>query len=116
MLHEKEVTPPHVAQWRVSVHAHSDVSCSDCHRAHHDLPPGTPTVTPPQQTSRPAQDKLVHNAALSKRDSSVHTAASNSAPEPAKTKKPSTARDLSESRSGLSRRLLSVSPGLAPNE
>ena len=31
----------------------------------------------------------MHNAALSKRDSSVHTAASNSAPEPAKTKKPS---------------------------
>ena len=36
----KEVTPPHVAQWRTSVHAHKDVSCSDCHRAHHDAPQG----------------------------------------------------------------------------
>lgn len=46
--HEKEVTPPHVAQWRTSIHANSKVSCSDCHRAHHDVPSGTPAVTPPQ--------------------------------------------------------------------
>ena len=72
--HEKEVVPPHVAQWRTSVHAHEDVSCSDCHRAHHDLPKGTPTVTPPRETSRPRQDKLAQNATAQKLDPLVRPA------------------------------------------
>ena len=32
-------------QWRTSKHAHCGVSCVDCHRAHYDVPPGTPVVT-----------------------------------------------------------------------
>jgi DmsE family decaheme c-type cytochrome len=30
--------------WRTSAHAAGGVSCTDCHTAHYDVPPGTPTV------------------------------------------------------------------------
>jgi DmsE family decaheme c-type cytochrome len=61
--HEKEVTPSHVAQWRTSTHANKNVSCSDCHTAHHDVPPGTPIVNPEQAAvSPPASNKLVKSA------------------------------------------------------
>jgi DmsE family decaheme c-type cytochrome len=29
-------------QWRTSKHAHKGVSCTDCHNAHYNVPPGTP--------------------------------------------------------------------------
>jgi DmsE family decaheme c-type cytochrome len=32
-------------QWRTSKHAHCGVSCTDCHRGHYDVRPGTPAVT-----------------------------------------------------------------------
>lgn len=45
--HEKNETGeevPHVATWRVSAHAHNEVACTDCHRAHYLVPVGTPLV------------------------------------------------------------------------
>jgi DmsE family decaheme c-type cytochrome len=32
------------AQWRTSVHAQRGVTCTDCHKAHYNLPPGTPAT------------------------------------------------------------------------
>lgn len=39
------------ARYRTSVHAHSGVSCTDCHRAHYNVPPGTPATTQPGETA-----------------------------------------------------------------
>jgi DmsE family decaheme c-type cytochrome len=39
--HEQDACSPGV-KWRTSTHAHSEVSCTDCHRAHYNIPPGTP--------------------------------------------------------------------------
>jgi DmsE family decaheme c-type cytochrome len=36
------------AQWRRSKHAHCGVTCISCHRAHHEVPPGTPATTEPK--------------------------------------------------------------------
>ena len=45
--HETEkVIPQHVAEWRTSIHANKGLSCSDCHVSHHDVPRGTPAITP----------------------------------------------------------------------
>lgn len=35
---------PCVLRWRTSVHAQKEVTCTDCHRAHYLIPPGTPSV------------------------------------------------------------------------
>jgi DmsE family decaheme c-type cytochrome len=72
---KNQLVPPHAAQWRTSVHAHKGVSCSDCHRAHHDVPKGVPAVTLPQESSRPPQDKLAGNSATRKADPLVRPAA-----------------------------------------
>lgn len=42
--HEQDACSPG-AEWRTSVHAHEGVSCTDCHRAHYSVPPGTPATT-----------------------------------------------------------------------
>jgi DmsE family decaheme c-type cytochrome len=43
--HEQNQCEPD-ASWRTSTHAHSGVSCTDCHTAHYNLPPGTPKYDP----------------------------------------------------------------------
>ena len=35
------------SRWRVSTHAHNRVTCTDCHRGHYNVPPGTPAYTEP---------------------------------------------------------------------
>ena len=40
---QKAPGPP-VPTWRISAHAHTGVACSDCHRAHYLVPPGTSAV------------------------------------------------------------------------
>ena len=55
--------------WRTSVHAHKQVSCTDCHQAHYDVPPGTPPVdsltrlgpgqVPPEPTVRPVSHQAL---------------------------------------------------------
>ena len=40
------------SQWRVSTHAHRGVGCVDCHRAHYDVPHGTPATTQPTNAVR----------------------------------------------------------------
>jgi DmsE family decaheme c-type cytochrome len=39
--HEQNACAPG-PKWRTSAHAHSGVSCTDCHKAHYNVPPGTP--------------------------------------------------------------------------
>ncbi|HEY4760318.1 MAG TPA: cytochrome c3 family protein, partial [Thermoguttaceae bacterium] len=39
-------------QWRTSRHAHCGITCVECHRAHYNVPPGTPATTQPGQTQR----------------------------------------------------------------
>lgn len=38
-------------QWRTSKHAHCGVTCVDCHRAHYNVPAGTPATTVPSVAS-----------------------------------------------------------------
>jgi DmsE family decaheme c-type cytochrome len=40
------------ARYRTSRHAVCGVSCTDCHRAHYNVPPGTPATTDPNQTTQ----------------------------------------------------------------
>ncbi|HYW80458.1 MAG TPA: multiheme c-type cytochrome, partial [Thermoguttaceae bacterium] len=42
--HEDNACSPG-ARWRTSVHAHKGVSCTDCHRAHYNVPYGTPATS-----------------------------------------------------------------------
>ncbi len=52
--HEEDQCAPG-AQWRTSRHAYCRVTCTDCHRGHYNVPPGTPATTEPAETSaRPA--------------------------------------------------------------
>jgi DmsE family decaheme c-type cytochrome len=44
--HEQNQCTPG-AQWRTSKHAHCGVTCVDCHRAHYNVPAGTPATTVP---------------------------------------------------------------------
>lgn len=44
--HEEHQCAPG-AQWRFSKHAHCGVACTDCHRSHYNVPPGTPATTEP---------------------------------------------------------------------
>lgn len=44
--HQENVCAPG-ANWRTSVHAHNNVSCTDCHRGHYNVPPGTQATTEP---------------------------------------------------------------------
>jgi DmsE family decaheme c-type cytochrome len=39
------------ARWRTSRHAYCGVTCVDCHRAHYNVPPGTPATTEPGATA-----------------------------------------------------------------
>ena len=43
-------------KWRTSTHAHKGVSCVDCHRAHYNVPVGTPATTEPGDTARNTWD------------------------------------------------------------
>lgn len=40
-----------VPAWRISAHAHQGVACTDCHRAHYLIPPGTPPVDEVEETA-----------------------------------------------------------------
>jgi DmsE family decaheme c-type cytochrome len=40
-----------VPTWRVSGHAHNGIACTDCHRAHYLVPPGTPAVEGVEETA-----------------------------------------------------------------
>lgn len=49
---------PCVQNWRTSAHLHNGISCTDCHRAHYNVPLGTPPVdettgVDPDQQVRP---------------------------------------------------------------
>jgi DmsE family decaheme c-type cytochrome len=39
--HQNDACAP-AQKWRASAHAHSGVSCTDCHKNHYNVPPGTP--------------------------------------------------------------------------
>jgi DmsE family decaheme c-type cytochrome len=45
--HEQNACTPG-ALWRTSTHAHNRVTCTDCHRGHYNVPPGTPPTTEPE--------------------------------------------------------------------
>ncbi|MFH1267522.1 MAG: cytochrome c3 family protein [Planctomycetota bacterium] len=44
---------PHLAisTWRISAHSHQGIACTDCHRAHYSVPPGTPIVEEVEETA-----------------------------------------------------------------
>jgi len=42
--HEKDRCAP-ASSWRRSAHAHHGVTCTNCHRNHYNVPPGTPATT-----------------------------------------------------------------------
>jgi DmsE family decaheme c-type cytochrome len=41
--HEQDSCAPGT-KWRTSAHAHAKVSCTDCHKGHYNVPPGTPAT------------------------------------------------------------------------
>ena len=41
--HEQDSCAPGT-KWRTSAHAHAGVSCTDCHKSHYNVPPGTPAT------------------------------------------------------------------------
>jgi DmsE family decaheme c-type cytochrome len=48
------------ARWRTSKHANRGVTCVSCHRAHYNVPPGTPAVNEPDgSTLLPVRSSLV---------------------------------------------------------
>ena len=46
---------PCLQGWRTSAHANKGVTCTDCHRAHYNVPLGTPTVDETAQTGPHSQ-------------------------------------------------------------
>jgi predicted CXXCH cytochrome family protein len=42
--HEQNACTPG-ATWRTSVHAHHGLTCTNCHRSHYNVPPGTPATS-----------------------------------------------------------------------
>ncbi len=90
------------ARWRTSRHAQCGVSCTDCHRAHYNVPPGTPATTEPGQT-----------AGLQTRPSAAPQVALTSYAEPAKPyAKDSTRGGTLPSLRGTSNNLGAVAPGI----
>jgi DmsE family decaheme c-type cytochrome len=55
--HEENVCAPG-ANWRTSTHAHHNVSCTDCHKGHYNVPPGTPATTEPVVAGGPRKVTL----------------------------------------------------------
>jgi len=48
--HEQYACTPG-AEWRTSMHAHKGLGCTDCHRAHYNVKPGTPATSGPGETA-----------------------------------------------------------------
>lgn len=42
-------------KWRTSAHANAGVSCTDCHKSHYNVPPGTPSTKVAQAGESPAK-------------------------------------------------------------
>ncbi|MCY2991102.1 MAG: hypothetical protein NTY19_24970 [Planctomycetota bacterium] len=55
--HQENVCAPG-SQWRTSVHAHNSVACTDCHKGHYNVPPGTPATTEPAVAGVARQGKV----------------------------------------------------------
>ncbi len=51
--HEQDACSPG-SQWRTSVHAHNNLTCTSCHTAHYNVPPGTKPTTEPGETAQTA--------------------------------------------------------------
>jgi DmsE family decaheme c-type cytochrome len=75
--HEKDACTPG-ATWRTSVHAHKNVTCGDCHRAHYNIPVNTP----------PTKVAANDNSALLRVNFETRAAAARQEPKAAK-KRPS---------------------------
>jgi len=81
--HEENACAPG-ARWRYSAHAHGGVSCTDCHRAHYNVPPGTPATKEPDESAllpavqrvsyEPAEDPAYGTATVSESSPSDETA------------------------------------------
>lgn len=61
--HEQNACTPG-AKWRTSAHAHNRVTCTDCHQAHYNVPPGTPATTEPGQTAMNGHGRLISLASF----------------------------------------------------
>ena len=61
--HEENACSPG-AQWRTSVHAHNCVTCTNCHRAHYNVPPGTPATSEPDANAMSEPATRVHLASF----------------------------------------------------
>ncbi len=59
--HEENACSPG-GMWRHSTHAHKGVTCTDCHRNHYDVPPGTPATPDVDQVARFDVDRFVQLA------------------------------------------------------
>lgn len=55
--HQENVCAPG-SNWRTSVHAHNNVACTDCHRGHYNVAPGTPATTEPGVAMAPRHGQV----------------------------------------------------------
>ncbi len=65
------------AGWRTSVHAHQGVSCTDCHNAHYNLPPGTRPTDTVSAGTLPAEKQVAYAQTEQLVDQAFIRAASN---------------------------------------
>ena len=56
--HEQDACSPG-GQWRTSVHAHNNLSCTSCHNAHYNVPPGTPPTTEPGEVAQTIDGRMI---------------------------------------------------------
>jgi|SRR5581483_9722680 len=55
--HGQEACAPGT-QWRTSAHAHAGVSCTDCHKSHYTVPPGTPSTKLAENGDQPSKAQV----------------------------------------------------------
>lgn len=56
--HQNDACAPGT-KWRTSAHAHAGVSCTECHKSHYNVPPGTPATKVADATQQPGTLQLV---------------------------------------------------------
>ena len=69
--HEQDACSPG-AQWRTSVHAHNNLTCTSCHTRHYNVPPGTKPTTEPGEVAQTVDGQIITQ--VSYQEANTHVA------------------------------------------
>ncbi|MHB8971080.1 MAG: cytochrome c3 family protein [Pirellulaceae bacterium] len=61
--HEKDACSPG-AQWRTSVHAHNNLTCTSCHTGHYNVPAGTKPTTEPGEVAQTVDGQVFNQVSF----------------------------------------------------